>query len=131
MGLVVGRSENLSASARKGRARQGRVAAWRKRACQKSEHLHNLKLGMPTLNALDRPALRVSIKEVNQVIREPSWNENCIRSERRPQEQEDIMFNDHLFTAFARSYERRRETEMSLAEYLESCRGDPMCYANA
>src|ERR1700730_3666175 len=41
------------------------------------------------------------------------------------------MFNEHLFTAFARSYETRRETEMSLAEYLESCRGDPMRYANA
>jgi serine protein kinase len=41
------------------------------------------------------------------------------------------MFNEHLFKAFARSYETRRETEMSLAEYLESCRGDPMRYANA
>src|ERR1700736_330759 len=41
------------------------------------------------------------------------------------------MYNDYLFTAFARSYETRRETEMSLAEYLESCRGDPMRYANA
>src|SRR3984893_5189224 len=41
------------------------------------------------------------------------------------------MYNDYLFTAFARSYETRRETEMSLAEYLESCRGDPMQYTNA
>src|ERR1700736_6601575 len=40
------------------------------------------------------------------------------------------MYNDYLFTAFARSYETRRETEMSLAEYLESCRDDPMRYAN-
>jgi serine protein kinase len=41
------------------------------------------------------------------------------------------MYNDHLFAAFARTYEQRRESEMSLAEYLESCRDDPMRYANA
>src|ERR1700678_2000126 len=41
------------------------------------------------------------------------------------------MFNDHVFNAFMRSFEARRETEMSLSEYLESCRGDPMFYANA
>src|SRR5215470_8027743 len=41
------------------------------------------------------------------------------------------MYNDHLFNAFARSFEARRASEMSLAEYLESCRGDPMRYANA
>jgi serine protein kinase len=40
------------------------------------------------------------------------------------------MYNDNLFAAFARSFEARRETEMSLAEYLESCRGEPMRYAN-
>src|ERR1700724_767484 len=42
-----------------------------------------------------------------------------------------IMYNDSLFNAFARSFEVRSETEMSMAEYLESCRGDPMRYANA
>src|SRR3979411_1083740 len=42
-----------------------------------------------------------------------------------------IMYNDSLFNAFARSYEARSETDMSMAEYLESCRGDPMRYANA
>src|SRR5258706_13272651 len=42
-----------------------------------------------------------------------------------------IMHNDSLFNAFARSYEARSETDMSMAEYLESCRGDPMRYANA
>src|ERR1700678_2367814 len=42
-----------------------------------------------------------------------------------------IMYNDSLFNAFARSFEARSETEMSMAEYLESCRGDPMRYANA
>ena len=41
------------------------------------------------------------------------------------------MYDDHLFTAYARSFEGRRETEMSLSEYLESCRDDPMRYANA
>src|SRR4030081_3561016 len=42
-----------------------------------------------------------------------------------------IMYNDSLFNAFARSYEARSETDMSMGEYLESCRGDPMRYANA
>ncbi|SHI05516.1 PrkA family serine protein kinase [Bradyrhizobium erythrophlei] len=41
------------------------------------------------------------------------------------------MYNDSMFNAFARSYEARSETDMSMAEYLESCRGDPMRYANA
>src|SRR6201996_4891185 len=41
------------------------------------------------------------------------------------------MFNDQVFNAFMRSFEARRETEMSLSEYLEACRGDPMLYANA
>ena len=41
------------------------------------------------------------------------------------------MFSDHVFNAFMRSFEARRETEMSLSEYLEACRGDPMLYANA
>src|SRR6202051_4651874 len=42
-----------------------------------------------------------------------------------------IMYNDSMFNAFARSYEARNESDMSMAEYLESCRGDPMRYANA
>jgi serine protein kinase len=41
------------------------------------------------------------------------------------------MFSDHVFSAFTRSFEARRETDMSLSEYLESCRGDPMRYATA
>jgi serine protein kinase len=41
------------------------------------------------------------------------------------------MFNDHIFNAFIRSFEARRETDMSLAEYLDACRTDPMRYANA
>jgi serine protein kinase len=36
-----------------------------------------------------------------------------------------------LFTSFARSYDARRETEMSLVDYLEGCRDDPMMYAGA
>src|SRR5258707_15186161 len=42
-----------------------------------------------------------------------------------------IMYNDSLFNAFARSFEARNESDMSMAEYLESCRNDPMRYANA
>src|SRR5881275_849255 len=42
-----------------------------------------------------------------------------------------IMYADSLFNAFARTFEARRETDMSITEYLESCRGDPMRYANA
>ena len=41
------------------------------------------------------------------------------------------MYNDSLFNAFVRTFEARSETDMSMAEYLESCRGDPMRYANA
>src|ERR1700748_3008585 len=41
------------------------------------------------------------------------------------------MYNDSLFNACARSFEARSKTDMSMAEYLESCRGDPMRYANA
>ncbi|MDZ5646311.1 PrkA family serine protein kinase [Nitrospirillum sp. BR 11828] len=36
-----------------------------------------------------------------------------------------------LFTTFAQSYEARREVAMSLQEYLEGCRDDPMMYASA
>src|SRR5512139_1237748 len=42
-----------------------------------------------------------------------------------------IMYNDSLFNAFARSFEARSQTDMSMAEYLESCRTDPTCYAGA
>ena len=41
------------------------------------------------------------------------------------------MYNDSLFNAFARSFEARSETDISMSEYLESCRDDPMRYANA
>src|SRR5687767_6339445 len=41
------------------------------------------------------------------------------------------MYNDALFNAFARSFEARSEVDMSMADYLESCRDDPMRYANA
>jgi serine protein kinase len=41
------------------------------------------------------------------------------------------MYNDSLFNAFVRTFEARGECDMSMAEYLESCRGDPMRYANA
>ncbi|RYB03471.1 PrkA family serine protein kinase [Lichenibacterium ramalinae] len=38
---------------------------------------------------------------------------------------------DDLFTSFARSYDARRAADMSLAEYLQGCRSDPMMYASA
>jgi serine protein kinase len=38
---------------------------------------------------------------------------------------------DDLFTSYTRSYEARRQAEMTLAEYLEGCRDDPMMYASA
>src|ERR1700720_366572 len=43
----------------------------------------------------------------------------------------EVMYNDSLFNAFARSFEARSQSDMSMAEYLESCRSDPMRYANA
>src|SRR5258705_9543178 len=58
---------------------------------------------------------------------EPEWSVRHLQvtMERR------IMYNDSLFNAFARSFEARSQTDMSMAEYLESCRSDPMRYANA
>jgi serine protein kinase len=39
--------------------------------------------------------------------------------------------SDDLFSSFLKSYESRREAEMSLTEYLEGCRDNPMMYASA
>ncbi|MCP8936974.1 PrkA family serine protein kinase [Alsobacter sp. SYSU M60028] len=42
------------------------------------------------------------------------------------------MFPENdLFASFAKTYEARRETEMTLTDYLEGCRTDPMMYASA
>ncbi len=38
---------------------------------------------------------------------------------------------DDLFAAYAKSFEANREAEMTLPEYLEACRDDPMMYATA
>ncbi len=38
---------------------------------------------------------------------------------------------DDFLDTFTRTYDARRATEMSLSEYLEGCRGDPMMYASA
>jgi serine protein kinase len=38
---------------------------------------------------------------------------------------------EDIFSAYARGFEAHREAEMSLAEYLEACRTDPMVYATA
>ncbi|MGV1755366.1 MULTISPECIES: PrkA family serine protein kinase [Rhizobium] len=42
-----------------------------------------------------------------------------------------MLNNDVLFNTFARSFEARREVEMSFSEYLEGCREDPLMYSNA
>ncbi|TWT02891.1 PrkA family serine protein kinase [Reyranella sp. CPCC 100927] len=41
------------------------------------------------------------------------------------------MPDDSVFNTLVRSFESRRETAMSLSEYLEACRTDPMLYASA
>jgi serine protein kinase len=38
---------------------------------------------------------------------------------------------DQLFRSFTQAYDARRETELSLVEYLEGCRTDPLMYAGA
>src|SRR6188472_3692425 len=42
------------------------------------------------------------------------------------------MFPENeLFASFAKTYESRRETEMTLTDYLAGCRDNPMMYASA
>lgn len=41
------------------------------------------------------------------------------------------MSKEQFFDLFARSYDRRKEAELSLKQYLEGCREDPMLYASA
>ncbi|WP_207476618.1 PrkA family serine protein kinase [Arenibaculum pallidiluteum] len=41
------------------------------------------------------------------------------------------MQAEDLFSRYSRNYEGRRETEMSLSEYLDLCKRDPMAYATA
>src|SRR5579862_3184025 len=38
---------------------------------------------------------------------------------------------DDLFAAYSRTFEAHREAEMTLPEYLEACRDNPMMYATA
>src|SRR5689334_19768142 len=38
---------------------------------------------------------------------------------------------DDLFTSYTRSYESRRQSEMTLSDFLAGCRDDPMMYASA
>jgi serine protein kinase len=38
---------------------------------------------------------------------------------------------DDLFAAYSRSFETHREAELTLAEYLQACRDNPMTYATA
>jgi len=38
---------------------------------------------------------------------------------------------DDIFTRYAKAYEGRKEVDLTLLEYLEGCRDDPMMYASA
>jgi serine protein kinase len=38
---------------------------------------------------------------------------------------------EDIFSAYARGFEAHREAELSLAEYLDACRNDPMVYATS
>jgi len=42
-----------------------------------------------------------------------------------------MSFIEDLFSQSRRAYESKRESEMSLSEYLDLCRGDPMAHATA
>ncbi|PDV90268.1 PrkA family serine protein kinase [Rhizobium sp. H4] len=41
------------------------------------------------------------------------------------------MLSESVFDAFTRSYEARREADMSVSEYLDLCKNEPIAYANA
>ena len=43
----------------------------------------------------------------------------------------DAPLTDDIFASYTRAFDRRRETQMSLSEYLGGCRTDPMMYASA
>jgi serine protein kinase len=42
-----------------------------------------------------------------------------------------MQITDDVFSGYARDYDRRRDAEMSLQEYLEGCRGDAGMFASA
>jgi serine protein kinase len=44
---------------------------------------------------------------------------------------ERLMQTDDVFSGYARDYDRRRDAEMSLQEYLEGCRRDATMFASA
>src|SRR6516165_9490012 len=57
---------------------------------------------------------------------------SCIGAERVPFLTERPMYPvDDLFAAYSRSFEANREAEMTLPEYLEACRDNPILYASA
>ena len=39
--------------------------------------------------------------------------------------------SEDIFRTYARSFEQRREAEMSVQDFLALCRDDPMAYATA
>jgi serine protein kinase len=42
-----------------------------------------------------------------------------------------MLPKDDIFDYYTQAYDRQQQTELSLKEFLESCRGDPMMYASA
>ena len=38
---------------------------------------------------------------------------------------------DEIFSIYTQSYDRQKQHEMPLRQYLEACRDDPMMYATA
>jgi serine protein kinase len=42
-----------------------------------------------------------------------------------------MLQTDQLFRRFTQAYEARRETDLSLVDYLEGCRAEPLMYASA
>ena len=38
---------------------------------------------------------------------------------------------DEIFEVYARSYDRQKQSELSLKQYLEACKTDPLMYASA
>ncbi len=41
------------------------------------------------------------------------------------------MSKDQVFDLFARSYDRHKQTELTLKQFLDACRTDPVCYSSA
>ena len=54
-----------------------------------------------------------------------------IRCDRPFNAEQRYMSKDQVFDLFARSYDRHKQTELTLKQFLEACRTDPVCYSSA